>query len=293
MTESNFDDAIPFAKGHGTENDFIILPDPDAALNLTPEFVRQLCDRRAGLGGDGVLRVVRSKALVDAGVLTELPPKVKPEDWFMDYRNADGSIAEMCGNGVRVFAHWVTSRGLVDSNSFIVGTRAGARPVTVHSVTESDAVVSVDMGVPSVLGVSTCTVADYHFAGLGVDVGNPHLACVIPKLTPEALRELPIAEQFTFDPAFFPEGVNIEVLTELVDGRVHMRVHERGSGETRSCGTGTVAAAQAALADAGVDKGEVVVVVPGGEVTVRIDHDGSTLTGPSSIVAEGVLVNHA
>ena len=283
MTESNFDDAIPFAKGHGTENDFIILPDPDAALNLTPEFVRQLCDRRAGLGGDGVLRVVRSKALVDAGVLTELPPKVKPEDWFMDYRNADGSIAEMCGNGVRVFAHWVTSRGLVDSNSFIVGTRAGARPVTVHSVTESDAVVSVDMGVPSVLGVSTCTVADYHFAGLGVDVGNPHLACVIPELTPEALRELPIAEQFTFDPAFFPEGVNI----------VHMRVHERGSGETRSCGTGTVAAAQAALADAGVDKGEVVVVVPGGEVTVRIDHDGSTLTGPSAIVAEGVLVNHA
>ena len=122
MTESNFDDAIPFAKGHGTENDFIILPDPDAALNLTPEFVRQLCDRRAGLGGDGVLRVVRSKALVDAGVLTELPPKVKPEDWFMDYRNADGSIAEMCGNGVRVFAHWVTSRGLVDSNSFTVGT---------------------------------------------------------------------------------------------------------------------------------------------------------------------------
>ena len=165
--------------------------------------------------------------------------------------------------------------------------------MTVHSATDSDAVVSVDMGVPSVLGVSTCTVADYHFAGLGVDVGNPHLACVIPELTPETLRELPIAEQFTFDPAFFPEGVNIEVLTELVDGRVYMRVHERGSGETRSCGTGTVAAAQAALADAGVDKGEVVVVVPGGEVTVRIDHDGSTLTGPSSIVAEGVLVNHA
>lgn len=118
---------IAFAKAHGTENDFVLLPDAAVDVDLTADVVRFLCDRRAGLGADGVIRVARAAELLGKGVLDCLPDGVEPEHWFMDYRNADGSLAEMCGNGVRVFAHWVYSRGLVDDAAFVVGTRAGAR----------------------------------------------------------------------------------------------------------------------------------------------------------------------
>ena len=117
---------MKFAKGHGTENDFVIVEDHAAAAPLAPERVAALCDRRAGIGGDGLLRVVRADALLAAGEIAELVEGIAPDDWFMDYRNADGSVAEMCGNGTRVFAHWLRSRGLVDEDKFTIGTRAGA-----------------------------------------------------------------------------------------------------------------------------------------------------------------------
>ena len=275
---------MKFAKGHGTENDFVIIEDHEGTLELSPERVRVLCDRRAGIGGDGLLRVVRAGALGEP-----LAEGIAPADWFMDYRNADGSVAEMCGNGTRVFAHWVRSRGLVDSESFVVGTRAGAKQVTVHSFDEHDAQVSVEMGPAEVTGVSTASMVGENFAGLGVDMGNPHLAAVIPGLTPESLADMAFAQP-EFDHEFFPHGVNVEVLTQLVDGAVSMRVFERGVGETRSCGTGTVAAARAALADAGEGAGTVTVNVPGGQVQVEIFDGGSRLTGPSRIVAEGTTV---
>ena len=272
-----------FAKGHGTENDFVIV---EGTQPLPPEKVQALCDRRAGIGGDGVLRVIRAGELLAAGDIDELAPGIDAQDWFMDYRNADGSIAEMCGNGTRVFAHWVRSRGLVDKDTFTVGTRAGAKRVTVHSFTETDAEVSVEMGLATVLGVSTASMAGEKFAGLGVDMGNPHLAAVIPGLSAEALAEKTL-EQPVIDTEFFPAGVNVEIVTPLESDTVHMRVFERGVGETRSCGTGTVAAARAALADVSRGTGTVRVIVPGGEVTVEITEDGSTLTGPSRIVATG------
>ncbi|ATZ05152.1 diaminopimelate epimerase [Corynebacterium striatum] len=275
---------MKFAKGHGTENDFVIIEDHEGTLELSSERVRVLCDRRAGIGGDGLLRVVRAGALGEP-----VAEGIAPADWFMDYRNADGSVAEMCGNGTRVFAHWVRSRGLVDSESFVVGTRAGAKQVTVHSFDEHDAQVSVEMGPAEVTGVSTASMAGENFAGLGVDMGNPHLAAVIPGLTPESLADMVFAQP-EFDHEFFPHGVNVEVLTQLVDGTVSMRVFERGVGETRSCGTGTVAAARAALADAGEGAGTVTVNVPGGQVQVEIFDGGSRLTGPSRIVAEGTTV---
>ncbi|WP_085548834.1 diaminopimelate epimerase [Corynebacterium pollutisoli] len=259
---------MSFAKGHGTENDFLII---DATVDPTEEQVRALCERRAGLGADGVLRVVRADA---------------DGQWFMDYRNADGSIAEMCGNGVRVFAHWLRSRGLVDSDEFTVGTRAGDRRVTVRECSDTDAVVTVEMGAAEVTGLSTARLGDLTVAGLGVDMGNPHVACVLPGLTPESLQAMALSDP-EFDREFFPSGVNVEILTPLTDGAVHMRVHERGVGETRSCGTGTVAAARAALADAGWTDGEVTVHIPGGTVQVTIDGDRSTLTGPSRIIATG------
>lgn len=276
---------LAFAKGHATENDFIIIDDPEGDIELSPRDILRLCDRHAGIGADGILRVVKASRLGEP-----LTPEVDPDWWFMDYRNADGSLAEMCGNGVRLFAHWLHASNLVDSTDFSIGTRAGARQVAVLSQ-DDDAQVSVrvDMGPATVTGVSTCQIPGAGtFAGLGVNVGNPHLACVVPRLTAAALGELDL-QQPVFDSGFFPEGVNVEILTALVDGAVDMRVWERGVGETRSCGTGTVAAALAALADAGQVEGTVRVRVPGGVVSVEIQEAGSTLTGPSVIVARGVL----
>ncbi|AHI22997.1 diaminopimelate epimerase [Corynebacterium vitaeruminis] len=278
--------AITFAKGHGTENDFVILPDEKAELTLDASLVAALCDRRAGIGGDGLLRVAQVGALLDAGVVDQVDPALSRTDWFMDYYNADGSIAEMCGNGTRVFAHWVYSRGLVGEAEFLVGTRAGAKKVTVSEADQYRATVSVEMGEAAVTGVSSCFVGESKFAGMGVDMGNPHLACVVPGLDAESLAALDLVKP-RFDEEFFPQGVNVEILTELSDGTVDMRVYERGVGETRSCGTGTVAAARAALADAGQVDGTVRVRIPGGEVEVTIAGEESTLTGPSRIVAEG------
>lgn len=286
---------IDFFKAHGTENDFVVLMDESVEVDLTENRVRQLADRRAGIGGDGVIRIATGDALIGAGVLDALPEGVKGEEWFMDYRNADGSLAEMCGNGVRVFAHVLCSQGKVQAGEqFGIGTRAGRKLVEVHEVSgekQEHAIVSVEMGSPGVLGVSTAQVGDVKVAGLGVDMGNPHLAAVVPNLTAQKLRELPIEQRVQFDPEFFPNGVNLEVLTPLDDaGAVHMRVHERGVGETRSCGTGTVAAAVAALADAERATGTVIVHVPGGEVQVEISAEGSVLRGPAAIVAWGQTI---
>jgi diaminopimelate epimerase len=278
-----------FAKGHGTQNDFVVLPDLDAALALTPDAVATLCDRRRGLGADGVLRVTTAGAAAAAGVFAALPEGVSAHDWYMDYRNADGSIAQMCGNGVRVFAHYLRASGLESRDEFVVGSLAGARPVVVHGFSADDptrAEVTVDMGKANRLGAGSAVVGGQTFTGLGVDVGNPHLACVTD-LSPAALAALDVGAPVSFDTAQFPDGVNVEILTSLADGSVDMRVHERGVGETRSCGTGTVAAALAALAHAGEETGAVAVRVPGGEVSVTITEATSYLRGPSMLVARG------
>ena len=261
---------VEFLKGHGTENDFVLLPDPDGVLDLTEVRVRALCDRQRGLGADGVLRVVRP----DFGT------------WFMDYRNADGSIAEMCGNGLRVFAHYLVDAGLMPVGEFVVGTRAGDRPVVVHA----DGSVTIEMGPVRITGTSTTKTSGADFAGVAVDVGNPHLACV----TDVPVATLDLTEQPHFDPVVFPNGVNLEFVNVLGDsvssfGHLRMRVHERGVGETRSCGTGTVAAVASWLHGAGRATGQATVDVLGGQVTVVIGEEASTLTGPAVLVARGEL----
>lgn len=285
---------IEFSKGHGTQNDFVVLPDLEVRLDLSADRVAALCDRQRGLGADGVLRVAKAGALLVAGVLAALPEGVGEDDWFMDYRNGDGSIAEMCGNGVRVFAHYLNATGLEQRTEYVVGSRAGARPVVVHAAGPTGGEVTVDMGVVRELGPSTATLAGWALAGIGIDVGNPHLACVDDGLTVDALAKLDLSVSPGFDPDLFPHGVNVEILTALdADNAVDMRVYERGVGETRSCGTGTVAAAAAALTAAGVSigtgSGEVTVRVPGGQVRVGIAGGRAWLRGPSVLLASGTL----
>ena len=280
---------MKFAKGHGTQNDFVLLPDPQARLTLSPAAVAALCDRRRGLGADGVLRVTTAEAAQAAGVFDRLPEGVVAGDWYMDYRNADGSIAQMCGNGVRVFAHYLRASGLETRDEFVVGSLAGPRPVVLHRVDETTADVTVEMGKTNQLGTGEAIVGGRPFAGLAIDVGNPHLACVDADLTAEELAALDVAAPVSFDRSQFPDGVNVEILTAPHDGAVSMRVHERGVGETRSCGTGTVAAAVAALAFTGAATGTLQVRIPGGEVTVTVTDATSYLRGPSVLVARGEL----
>ena len=295
MAQSPAADSPRFVKGHGTQNDFVILTDPAAALDLTAPWVSALCDRRRGVGADGLLRVVRSAALVEHGVLGALPAGVAPDDWFMDYRNADGSIAEMCGNGVRVFAHHLRASGLVADDTFTVGSRAGARPVVVHSYDPVHADVTVEMGPVRHDGESLVRIGDDAYRGEMIDVGNPHLACVVPDFTDDDLAAVDFAAGVQLDPDAFPQGANVELVTPAGPaddaGRLpaSMRVFERGVGETRSCGTGLVAAGAAVLAGRGDATGTLVITVPGGRVEVGIGADGAYLRGPSMLVADGVL----
>ncbi|MEV7965125.1 diaminopimelate epimerase [Sphaerisporangium sp. NPDC088356] len=273
-----------FLKGHGTENDFVILPDHDGSLDLPASLVTALCDRRSGIGADGVLHVVPAELSAEA---TEIAGRAREAgrahaaDWFMDYRNADGGVAEMCGNGLRVFARYLVDAGLADPGEFDVVTRAGVRRVRLARTGD----VTVDMGAPEVLGESLATVGAAEYAGLVVDMGNPHLACV----TGDPVTQLDLTAQPGFDPAVFPHGVNIELLNLVGERRVVMRVYERGCGETRSCGTGTAAAAVAAAHFAGESTGTWTVEVPGGILSVTLDGRTSHLTGPAVLVASGDL----
>ncbi|MEU4403842.1 diaminopimelate epimerase [Streptosporangium sp. NPDC023963] len=262
-----------FAKGHGTENDFVILPDPDGELELSATLVAALCDRRAGIGADGVLRVTRTK------LSPEVSGQAGEAEWFMDYRNADGGIAEMCGNGTRVFARYLVDAGLAAPGEFGIATRGGVKRVRLAETGD----VTVEMGPPRVLGASRTTVAGHEYEGLHVDMGNPHLACVIG----DPVAQLDLSHQPAFDPEVFPAGVNIELLNPVGPRRVVMRVFERGSGETRSCGTGAVASAVAAARLTGETSGTWAVEVLGGTVTVTLDERTSYLAGPAVLVASG------
>ncbi|HUZ35070.1 MAG TPA: diaminopimelate epimerase [Streptosporangiaceae bacterium] len=266
-----------FAKGHGTGNDFVILVDPDAGQGLSPALAVRLCDRRTGIGADGVLRAVRTRAVEAAGV----PGGFQLAEWFMDYRNSDGSVAEMCGNGIRVFARYLAGRGLAQGPAFAVATRSGVRQVRL----EDDGTVTAEMGRAAVLGPGRAVIGGRPWDGLRVSVGNPHLACLVGM--PLAGFDLTVPPEL--DPAQFPEGGNVELVLPTGPRALQMRVHERGSGETRSCGTGAVAAAAAAATAAGRDDGTWQVTVPGGQLTVELAAGASWLGGPAVIVAEGEL----
>jgi len=265
-----------FAKGHGTLNDFVLIKDRSGMLNPSDADVRFLCDRRAGIGADGFLRAVK------AG---NMPEWDGPENlWFMDYRNADGSMAEMCGNGIRVFAQWLLEEDLATGDQLQIATRAGLREVTVRR----DGRLSASMGVPTWSAESTpVRLGAIEWQGHPADVGNDH--CVV-QVGEDELPRLDLTQPLELDTVRFPKGANVEFVVQLGPSHVKMRVLERGVGETMSCGTGVVAACLDLRQRAGRDSSDetYTVDVPGGTLKVGFDSAGEAiLTGPAVIVARG------
>jgi diaminopimelate epimerase len=286
---------LEFTKGQGTGNDFVLVLDMDGNLEISPAQVAKICDRHFGIGADGLIRVVPSHLIPEGkAALAE----EQSAYWFMDYRNADGSIAEMCGNGVRVFARYLTEKGLVElpeGQVLHIGTRAGVRDIQ-----KNKAGFAVDMGrwkpestdvLVSVRGL------DVARPSQGINVGNPHL--VVALASTEELQSLDLSVVPRLNPE--PEaGANVEfvvpaepMITNGV-GKISMRVFERGVGETLSCGTGIVAAALATRLWAGSDApNQWSVEVPGGTLGVRMfateegEHVG--LSGPAELSFDGVF----
>jgi diaminopimelate epimerase len=286
---------VEFTKGQGTGNDFVLILDSEGTLDISPSQVARICDRHFGVGADGLIRIVPSHLIPEgAATLAEEPSAY----WFMDYRNADGSVAEMCGNGVRVFARFLTEKGLVDlpeGQVLHIGTRAGVRDIQ-----KNKAGFAVDMGrwkpdaeevLVSARGI------DVPRPAQGINVGNPHL--VVALASTEELDALDLSAAPLMNPA--PEhGANIEFVVPadpMINngvGKISMRVFERGVGETLSCGTGIVAAALATRLWAGADApNQWTVEVPGGTLGVRMfateegEHVG--LSGPAELSFDGVL----
>ncbi|NEB09906.1 diaminopimelate epimerase [Streptomyces coelicoflavus] len=281
---------IAFLKGHGTENDFVIVPDPENALDLPAAAVAALCDRRAGIGGDGLLHVVRSAAHPEAkGMAAEA-------EWFMDYRNSDGSVAEMCGNGVRVFARYLQRAGHAAEGDLAVATRGGVKRVHIakagSGIGSAEGDVTVGMGrarLPE--GDVEVGVGERSWPARNVDMGNPHAVAFVADLAHAG--DLYTAPSHAPAGAY-PDGVNVEFVVDRGPGHVAMRVHERGSGETRSCGTGACAVAVATARRDGADPAVTgtpatyTVDVPGGTLVITERPDGGIeMTGPAVIVAEG------
>ena len=251
--------------GHGTENDFVILFDPDSQYVITPSQIDAICNRSSGIGADGFIRIT------------------KPDGkWFMDYSNSDGSIAEMCGNGIRVMARYLVARGHLPEGIFAINTRAGIKHLRVPL--EGD--ISVNMGqVTDEMEEIEVTQNGKTWEGLNISVGNPHAVVFLENLEEVgSLETAPVVSP----QSSYPEGVNVEFVQILTNNEARMRVHERGSGETRSCGTGTCAVALAAtLHTRGKLPSRWTIYPPGGRLIVDIDgHSNATLIGPAELIAD-------
>ena len=296
---------LPFAKGHGTGNDFVLISDVDGSRELTAAEVAAVCDRHRGVGADGFIRAVRAEFVPEGRALLQTAPEA---EWFMDYRNSDGSVSEMCGNGVRVFVHFLLEEHLVElgeGESLVIGTRAGLK-----TVSRTAGGYAVDMGpwefiypdhaaAKAMDAVVNADGLEVPRPGLSVSMGNPHTVVALAELS-----ELE-ATNLTSAPSVQPEpehGTNVEFVVPaepLVEdgvGLVTMRVHERGVGETLSCGTGACAAAAAIRFWAGAEAPDAwAVTVPGGVVGVRFlsgpeGREHVELSGPAVLVARGMLL---
>jgi diaminopimelate epimerase len=272
---------VRWVKGHGTENDFLLLRDPDGTTypDLDAATVRAMCERRRGVGADGVLRAVRTNAIDDGKAYADTA------EWFMDFRNADGSTGEMCGNGARVFAAFLYAEGLADPHTELpLATRAGLKRIRV----EGDGALTVDMGTvgfPASDGLEV-SAAGHTWPATAVDMGNPHGVAFVDDLADPG----PLLDPPTWSPAeVFPKGVNLEFAVRRGERHLAMRVHERGVGETRSCGTGACAVAAMAARVDGMDLPAMYRIdVPGGTLMIGLRPDGRVeLTGPAVLTGRG------
>lgn len=257
--------------GHGTHNDFVVIFDPEDALTITPAQTAAICNRTNGIGADGLIRITKAHG-----------------KWFMDYRNADGSIAEMCGNGIRVMARYLVAKGHQPEGIFAIDTRAGMKHLRVPANDD----ISVNLGqVVDEMEEISVTHNGHTWNGYNINVGNPHAVVFVDHITQVGSLEVaPVVEPASS----YPEGVNVEFVELHSDNHATMRVHERGSGETQSCGTGTVAVALAStLKTNGRLPSHWVINPPGGQLIVDIDgHSNATLTGPAVLLEDHDLSSY-
>ena len=262
--------SIQFTKGHGTGNDFVLILDKVGQLDLSEAEIRKICDRNFGIGADGLI-VVRPTAGSEVGDLLSEEPGAT---WFMDYRNRDGSKAEMCGNGIRVFARFLLENSLAEipaGSTLPVATRAG-----IKDLTQTATGFAVDLG-PWKISEDEVLVRAQGLQvarpGLHVNLGNPHVVVALADL--EELENLELYRAPLLEPAS-EAGANVEFvvpgdpLVEEGVASLTMRVHERGVGETLSCGTGVAASAIAIRHWAGGTQNNWRVYVPGGELAVKM-----------------------
>ena len=253
--------------GHGTKNDFLLLFDPSNDLELQPSEIAAMCDRGSGIGADGIIRIGRDQT---------------GSHWFMDYRNRDGSLAEMCGNGIRVMAKYLVEHGHQDSGIFPINTRAGMKYLAVPD--QGD--ISVNMGqVEQIPGAITVSTNGHSWDGVNINVGNPHAVVEVGNLND--VGALTLSPDVAPEDSY-PEGVNVEFIVFRQDGEIDMRVYERGVGETQSCGTGTCAVALTATLIKGKRLPSTWYInPPGGRLKVEIDsHYNATLTGPAVLLED-------
>ena len=282
---------LRFIKGQGTGNDFVLIPDEVGQVVISETEAAAICDRHFGVGADGLI-IVRPTAGSEVEHLLDQEPEAK---WFMDYRNADGSKAEMCGNGIRVFARYLLENSLAelsDGSTLPVATRAGVKDITAtvngFAVDLGPWEISEDEVLVRALGLRVAR------PGLKVNVGNPHVVVALADL--EELDSLVLTRPPELEPEQ-PAGANVEFVVVddplISDGiaTVSMRVHERGVGETQSCGTGVAAAALAIRHYAGGTQNHWKVRVPGGEVAVRMfpteEGEHVAIAGPAELSFSG------
>jgi len=251
--------------GHGTHNDFVLVFDPMDKHSITTSQTAAICDRTDGIGADGLIRIIK-----------------RNEKWFMDYRNADGSLAEMCGNGIRVMARYLVERGHQSEGIFAIDTRDGVKHLRVPLKDD----ISVNMGQVTDEGESITAGANGQmWNGYNISVGNPHAVVFVDDINQVGeLLESPVVRPKDS----YPEGVNVEFVQITGGNEISMRVYERGSGETQSCGTGTCAVALAATIHTnGKLPATWIINPPGGRLEVSIDgHSNATLIGPAVLVKD-------
>jgi diaminopimelate epimerase len=277
---------MEFVKSHGAGNDFVLIEDLDDRIGTLPmALVAAICNRHKGVGADGVIRITRGRSA----------------DFFMDYYNADGDVAEMCGNGIRCLGKYVADRGITGADSLRVDTRAGVKRLELYR--DADGLVDrvrVDMGPPilDAAAIPVAAVGDPLHVPVAIDgvayeaacvsMGNPHAVVFV-----ESLDAVPVERH---GPAIetsstFPAKTNVEFSEVLSSEDVRVRVWERGVGETQACGTGACAVAVASSLR-GLTGRNVTVRMPGGPLDIEWTEDTVLLTGPVVEVFRGELDPH-